>query len=142
MSVCYWTIEGIGINAENIREFIDVEKFKKHLKENYKGIQHTELESTDEFDIDNYLGGNLYDNLADLLTFFDSSDSLVYAEDEEGNSYLYYPPSMPWHRTENEPQTQEEVHRRIVKAVQGIASLTEESIEKMIDDDIFIVCCG
>lgn len=142
MSACYWIIEGIGINAEDIREFIDVGKFKKHLRENHKGERFAGLETSDEFDIDDYLDGNLYDDLADLLTFFDSSDSLTYSEDEKGDSYLFYPPSMPWDRTENEPHTREEVHRRIVKAVQGVTSLTEESIENMIDDNMFVVCYG
>ena len=65
-----------------------------------------------------------------------------YGDDGESGAYLYYPPSLPWQRTENDPQTLEEVHRRIIKAVQRVTDLTSEAIEVMIDDDLYVVGIG
>ena len=61
---------------------------------------------------------------------------------KDGGAYFYYPPSMPWHRTDSEPDTLDEVHKRIIKAVQVITDLTDEEIEQMIDDDLYVVGIG
>lgn len=72
----------------------------------------------------------------------DDTDTLTFCDDGDGNEYFYYPPSMPWHRTENEPDSAEEVHRRIIKAVQCLTDLSEAEIEKMINDDLYVCGCG
>lgn len=80
--------------------------------------------------------------IGDLLAHCDDTDTLTFCDDGDGNEYFYYPPSMPWHRTENEPDSAEEVHRRIIKAVQCLTDLSEAEIEKMIDDDLYVCGCG
>ena len=49
---------------------------------------------------------------------------------------------MPWHQTDTEPQSLEEVHKRIINAVQKITSLSNEDIAKMIDDELYVVGFG
>ena len=49
---------------------------------------------------------------------------------------------MPWHRVRDEPDTIDEVHRRIIKAVQVITDLSGEEIEAMIDDELYVVGIG
>ena len=49
---------------------------------------------------------------------------------------------MPWDHVQNEPKSANEVHRRIVKAVQALTDLSEEEIESLIEDDLFEVGCG
>lgn len=49
---------------------------------------------------------------------------------------------MPWHMRENEPQTIEEVHKRIISAVQKVTNLTDTEILDIIDDDIYVVGIG
>lgn len=75
-----------------------------------------------------------------MLKCCDETETLVSAPDESGLEYLYYPPSMPWERSENEPESLEEVHYRIVMAVQKLADMTEAEIETLIDDDLYESC--
>jgi len=86
--------------------------------------------------------GEPFDNLGDLLAHCDDTDSLCYGDDGESGSYLYYPPSLPWQRSDNDPETKEEVHRRIIKAVQRITDLPDEEISSMIDDELYVVGMG
>ena len=44
--------------------------------------------------------------------------------------------------TSNEPKTEQEVIDRIIKAVQKITDMTEEEIEKIIDNDLYVVGVG
>lgn len=67
---------------------------------------------------------------------------ITYGGDGEGGYYFYYPPSMPWELREDDPKTIDEVHRRIVTAVQKVTDLSEAEIEEMIDDDLYVVGIG
>lgn len=146
MSVCYWMIEGIGIDVEKLRPHLNKRKLINFLVKQYpeeKEVLHWKgRRDIKEFDIDDYLHGDLFDNLADLLTHCDDTDTLTWGDDGDGGVYFYYPPSMPWHRRDNEPKSQEEVHERIVDAVMVITDLSEAEIEKLIDDDIYAMGCG
>lgn len=146
MSVSYWMIEGVGINTDKIESSLDKEKLTQMLLEQLPDDEDLLEISTnkkyDELDVRDFLYGNLFENLGDLLTHCDDTDSITYGDDGESGSYFYYPPSMPWHRTETEPDTLEEVHRRIIKAVQTVTSLSASEIETMIDDDLYVVGIG
>lgn len=98
--------------------------------------------SEDGFDIDDYLYGEPFENLADVFTFCDDTDSLTYGDNGDGESYFYYPPSYPWERTENEPSSIVEVHERVIKAVLRLCDMTREQVEALIDDDIYDYGCG
>lgn len=146
MSVSYWMIEGVGIDTDKIEPFLDKEKLVQMLLEQLPDdeelLEISVNKKYDELDVRDFLYGNLFQNLGDLLTHCDDTDSITYGDDGESGSYFYYPPSMPWHRTETEPETLEEVHRRIIKAVQAVTNLSTSKIETMIDDDLYVVGIG
>lgn len=146
MNLSYWLIEGVGIETGKIEPFINKEKLAKLLIQQLPGEELLEEiianENYDALDVDEFLYGNPFDNLADLLTHCDDTDTITCGNDGENGSYFYYSPSMPWHRKQNEPRTLEEVHRRIIRAVKTITDLSSKEIEKMIDDDLYVVGCG
>lgn len=146
MSVSYWMIQGVGIDTDKIEPFIDKEKLAAmliaQLPDDDELLDIVEKKEYDKLHVEDYLYGEPFNNLADLLTHCDDTDSITYGDDGECGSYFYYPPSMPWQRTENEPNTLEEVHHRIIKAIQVITNLSHEEIDAMINDDLYVVGCG
>ncbi len=146
MSISFWLISGIGIDAEEIREEINTAKLVWFLTEQCP--DDTELKTMLElgdfsaFDLDDYLYGCCFDNLADILCHCDETDTLTYGSDCDGRNFFYYPPSMPWDRVSNEPQSKQEVIDRIIAAVQKITDLSDEQIMKIIDTDLYVVGCG
>ena len=150
MSVSYWMIEGIGIDTDKIRPHLNQFKLLDLLAEQLpKEDDVLELiqlrEDTGkcpEFNIDDYLYGQLFDNFADLLTHCDDTDTITYGDDGDGGCYFYYPPSMPWELREDDPKTIEEVHRRIIIAVQKVTDLSETEIDELIDDELYVVGIG
>lgn len=150
MSMCYWTIEGVGLNVDEVAPYLNKEKIIRFLTEQLCNEPDTVadlnqmLTSGDfsEFDIDDYLYGCPFENLADLLTHCDDTDSITYGDDGEGGYYFYYPPSMPWEMRDTEPKSVREVHDRIIAAVQKIIDLQPEEIDRLIDDDLYVVGCG
>lgn len=146
MSVSYWMIEGVGINTDKIESFLDKEKLAQMLLEQLPDdedlLEISANKKYDELDVRDFLYGSPFENLGDLLTHCDDTDSITYGDDGESGSYFYYPPSMPWHRTATEPETLEDVHRRIIKAVQVVTNLPASEIETMIDDDLYVVGVG
>lgn len=146
MSMNYWMIEGIGLNADDIEPHINKEKvarfFYQQFPDNEELKDMIAAGGYSSFDVEEYYFGNGFDNLADVLCHCDDTDSLTYCGDGDGNTYFYYPPSMPWHRTANEPQTEQEVVERIIKAVQKITDMTEEEIKEVINNDLYVVGWG
>lgn len=150
MSMNYWMIEGVGLDADNVRPFLNKEKLAKFLLEQLSGepedvelLSHM-LSSGDvgKLNIDDYLYGMPFDNLADVLTHCDDTDSITYGDNGEGGYYFYYPPSMPWEMRDTEPKTVQEVHDRIIAAVQKITDLSPDEIDRMIDDELHVVGFG
>lgn len=146
MSMCYWMIEGVGIDTSKLWQHLNKRKLvnliSKQCPDDEEIIEWKRRRNLTEFDVDDYLDGNPFENLADLLTHCDYTDTLCYGDDGDGGIYFYYPPSMPWHHRENEPQSIEEVHKRIIDAVMEVTDLSKAEIEEMIDDDIYSVGCG
>lgn len=146
MSMCYWMIEGIGIDTNELIPFIDKRKLVDCLS---MLIPDDKLVSDivsqndyDKLNLDDFLYGEPFCNLGDLLTYFDDTHTLTHDSDGGDRDFLYYPPSMPWERLDNEPKSIEEVHKRIITAVSAITTLSSEEIDKMIDDDLYVVGCG
>lgn len=146
MSVSYWMIEGVGIDVDKIKPYLSNEKLVHFLAEQLPDdeivTEIIEKEAFSDLDINDFMYGEPFNNLGDLLAHCDDSNSLSYGDDGESGAYLFYPPSLPWERTENDPETLEEAHRRIVKAVQRVTDLSAERIEEMIDDDLYVVGIG
>ena len=138
MSASYWICEGVGIRANQLCPFLNTQKCVQLLKKQMPGEEISE----DRFDIDDYLYGEPFENLADVFTFCDDTDSITYADNGDGECYFLYPPSYPWERTENEPSSIAEVHERIIKAVLRLCDMTREQVEDLIDNDIYDYGCG
>lgn len=94
------------------------------------------------FDMDDLYYGFGFENLADVLTHCDETDSIIFGSDGEGEWYFYYPPSMPWHHTSTEPKTEHEVINRIVAAVQKITDMSTEEIVRHIDTELYVLGTG
>lgn len=151
MSTSHWVIEGVGIPFSKVLPNIVLDKFiagvekcahkakaeVEVLRENIATNYHASVEEFVTESEDDYAARML---TAGALLFGDEHHSLVYSMGAEDESYLYYPPSMPWERKEAEPQTCEEVCDRIVKAVQSVTDMDEADIRAAIDTDLFIVC--
>lgn len=147
MSMCYWTIEGIGLNTDTIYDHIDKEKLAEFLYQQLPNDNDVAdvffNRKFDDLDVGDFLYGEPFDSLGELLTHCDSTDTLTYGDDGDGGSYLYYPPSMPWERLANEPKSIGDVHQRIIQAVQKIVSdLSDSDINAMIQDDLYVVGMG
>lgn len=146
MSVVYWVIEGVGISANWVREHLDKEKLAKvlamQLPDDEQLSKIIKNKTYDQLCVDDYLYGEPFDNFAELLTCCDDTATLSYGCDDDDDSYLYYPPSMPWERVRNEPHTLEEAKLRIVDAVQAVTNLYLGEIMAEIDDNMFIVGTG
>lgn len=134
MSVCYWVCEGIGIKTSDIIEHLDNKKCIAMLKEQ---LPNEDIPNEDELDIDDFLHGNPFDNLGDLLCHCDDSETLTYGDNGECEDYLYYAPSYPWDRKQNDPESIQQVHDRIIDAVQKVCNMTKEEIENIIDNDLY-----
>lgn len=132
MSVCYWTIWGIGLCAEDLCDSLSKEKVVAALR--------SKNDQEDDFDalLDSYLswGGTL----AEMFCDADETGWLIYADDGDGNSYLYYTPNYPWYE-ENPPKSRDEVEAAIVKAVQAFCNVDEAEIRKKIEN-LDVVGCG
>lgn len=151
MSMCYWMIEGVGLNADRIEPYLNKEKVVRLFLQQFNNVRDRDTARLEQmllsgdysgFSINDHPYDVLFDNLADILTYCDDTDSITYGEDGEGSSYFYYPPSMPWEMRETEPKTLREVHDRIIMAVQKITDLTPNEIDAMIDDNLSVVGYG
>ncbi len=140
MSMCHWICEGIGIRTNDLYQYLNNQKCMDALRE--LGIDDIEETEPDEFDIDDYLLGEPYQNLGDFLCRLDDTHTLSYGDDGDGESFFYYTPSYPWSRRDNEPASIQEVHERIIDAVIQVCDLSRDEVEAMIDDDIYEYGCG
>lgn len=146
MSSETWIIAGVGLNVDKIVKYINKEKLAKQLAylipENEKLIKIAISGDYESIDLDDLLFDLPYDNLAELLTHCDCTDVMTYSDDGRGSSYFYYSPTMPWQRTDFEPASLDELHSRIICAIQSITDLSWEEIDGIIDDDLYVPCCG
>lgn len=146
MSLYHWMIESIGLRANDIEPHIDKEKAARCILDVYPHISelHDMTISYDysDFNIQDYIEGGFFNNIGDLLTFCDPTDSLTFCDNGEGNVYFYYPPSMPWERSISDPKSEEEVIQRIISAVKGLTDLQGHEIREMIDRELHVVGAG
>lgn len=150
MSLEYWSFSGIGVEVMRFLPFISKEKLAHFLEDKFsddkevRWLLHSNmfrnLSAVDFVKME--LCNCVFDNPADMFTFCDDTDSLCCGCNSEGDWYLYYPPSMPWQLTENEPDSVEEVHRRIITAILRLVDLAPSEIESQIDDELNVIGCG
>lgn len=144
MSVNYWMNEGIGIRTDELYPYLNAQKCIAAIKGQFPDgdIAIDETKDLDFFDIDDYMYGEPFDNLGDLLCCLDDSGTMTYGDNGDGEYYFFYAPSYPWGRSDNEPSSVEEVHKIINRAVLKICDIKEDEIEKLIDDDLYEIGWG
>lgn len=147
MSMCYWMIQGVGIETDRIYDHIDkvklAEFLHRQLPDDHDISDMVANRKFDDLDVGDFLYGEPFDNLGELLTHCDTTGMLTYSDDGSGYSYFYYPPSMPWERSKNEPKSIGEVHKLIIQAVRAIVSdLSDSEIDELIQDDLYVVGMG
>lgn len=76
MSVSYWMCQGIGIRTNELLPFLSTQKCVQFMKTQLPDEDIQE----DKFDIDDYLYGEPFDNLAEMFTVCDDTDSLTYGD--------------------------------------------------------------
>ena len=150
MSMEYWAISGIGLEVTRFLPFISKDKLMNFLKDElpddkqvrsllqsqmFRVLPVSEIVRLE-------LCSSIFDNPADMFTYCDDTNCLTYDGNGEGDWYLYYPPSMPWQLTENEPDSVEEVHHRIIAAISRLVDLALSEIESQIDDELNVIGCG
>lgn len=138
MSMCYWMNEGIGITASRLYPHLDMHKCRLLLR----ALLPNEEIPDDDFDIDDYMYGNSFDNIGEFLCLLDDTNTMTYGDSGDGEYYFLYAPSYPWDRKDNEPISLQEVHERIIDVVLKVTNLTRRQAEDLIDDDIYEYGCG
>ena len=151
MSMTYWMIEGVGINTDTIWNRLDDKKVVQFLTQEFPDeVTATEAEAalaaiargeSCPINIRDYLHGEPLDCLGEALALCDDTEILIYGNDCE-TEYVYYPPTMPWQRCAFDPTSIDDVHKRIIKAVQKLTDMTSNEIEGLIDDYLHVVGCG
>lgn len=138
MSMSYWMNEGVGIRCDDIFDHLDKHKCYLVVQEQ---LPDEEIDE-EGFELDDFLYGNAFENIADFLCCLDDDDIFTFGDNGDGQYYFLYPPSYPWGRRENEPKSLEEVHSRIVSILLKVTDLTPQEAEALIDDDIYEYGCG
>ena len=87
MSMSYWICEGVGIRVNQLRPFLNPQKCIQLLKEQLPGEEILE----DGFDIDDYLYGEPFENLADVFTTLYSSIHLMDFSSDYLACRIHYP---------------------------------------------------
>lgn len=139
MSMDCWGVRGIGIVANKIEPYLNVDKCINLIREQ---TNDEVIPEKDDFDIRDYLYGDLFENLGDLLCTCDDTNTLTWDDGNDWSYYFLYIPPYPWDYRENEPDSIQEVHRRIIAAIQKVCNMSEADIENLIDDDINDVYWG
>jgi len=137
MSMTYWMNEGIGVSSDVLWPHLDKQKCMAVV-----AAQCPDLELDEKnFDLDDYMY-DTFVNFGDFMCHVDNTGVMSYGDNGYGVSYFLYPPTYPWDRRDNEPQSIDEVHAIIVDAIMKVTNLTAEEADKLIDDDIYEYGCG
>lgn len=137
MSTCYWMNEGIGVRDDKLYPHLDKQKCFRVIS---KELPELDIKMNN-FNLDDYMF-DPFMNIGDFMCHVDDTGLMSYGDNGDGTSYFLYSPSYPWQRKENEPQSIEEVHKIIVKAIMKVTNLTAKEAEKLIEDDIYEYGCG
>lgn len=103
MSMSYWMIEGIGLNVQDIKPYINMEKAVRF----FYGLFPNDPDLADliaandyaSFDLETFYQGNGFENLADVLCHCDDTSSLIHLIPLTGSvAYI----SKNWHELPEE----------------------------------------
>lgn len=127
MSATYWTIDGYGLDANELKRFINTGKCVSFLQGQ---LNNPDIKESD-FNLDDYLYSSPYDCFAEMLTYLDDTDSLTYCNGCDERSFLYYPATYPWHMSDTDPRSEYEVRERIYNAVSQIFDVDKRTLDDM-----------
>lgn len=143
-----WMIYGIGMETQPVEDNLNAEKLEAELRKipefanALSAIGDAQHYDSHEEWVSEVFAELQIDSAAELLSRLDDTQTLTYSGDGNGNNYLFYPPSFPWQRIENEPETAEQVIENITKLVRSVTDMTAEEITQMIDEGLQVECWG
>ena len=133
MSMSYWSLQGVGLNAEELKPYLNTQR----CIDLYRKIYPDEEINLSDADDEDFLFRDMFDNIGDLLWCADESNTLSYSCNGDGVWFFLYEPTFPWNRNENEPRTLQEAHKLLIDAVVRVCDLDRTEVERMIDDDLY-----
>ena len=129
MSTEYWPITGYGVETNALMPYLNVKRCVSFLR---KQLSDESIEEAD-FDVDDYLYGGVYDDFAEMLTYLDDTDCLTSCSTGcDGENFLYYPATYPWHISNIDPRSEYEVRERIYNAVSKICDIDKRTLDDMV----------
>ena len=131
-------ISGIGLDCDELEPYLSAKKLGALMKKWYPNDREIEDLLAGDYSVDD-IDSLLWDNYAgwhEVLCDMDDTHVLTWDTDVYGSHWLVYPPSMPWQRCENEPQTPDEAVDRIVKVIRQVSDLSDDKIRDMIGWDV------
>lgn len=133
MSMDFWVCEGIGVRSSVIWPLLDMSKCREAVK---KLIPDEDI-PYNNFSLDDYMDGNPFYGLGDFLAQLDDTTTISYGDNGNGETFFIYNRSYPWEHFKNEPDSIDEVHRRIINAISKVCNLSKDEIDLLIEDDIY-----
>lgn len=86
--------------------------------------------------------GDFFECVGDFLSRLDENGVLSYGDNGDGNSFCYYAPTYPWYIGENDPTSLLEARELVKNVVRKVCDIDEETLDKLIDNDIYEYGCG
>lgn len=137
MSVCYWMCEGIGVRSSDIYPLLNKEKCFNEVQRLYP--DNTALE---DFELNDYLDGDCFQNLGDFLYQLDDTETTNWGDNGDDETYFLYSPKYPWQVTSEDPKSREEARALIKRTLLKVCDVDDETLERLIDNDIYEYGCG
>ena len=140
MSLCYWTVEGVGICESDFESHIDDEKVLRILKEKFPDKNPEDIENMYAEDgIAFFYDAAQY---CELLSALDNTGCFIWGTDGDCENYLVYPPKHPWDISENDPKTLQETRHRLACLIMMITDYTYDQALNIIDNDVYVNGCS
>lgn len=145
MSMCYWMCEGIGVRCDDVYRYLDMNKCLSEIKKLFPDDESLNEYTADTFDenaFDDLMYGDFFQCVGDFLSQLDDAGVLSYGDNGDGQSFCYYSPKYPWYVTDNDPKSLQEARDLVKAVIRKVCDIDEESLEKILDDDIYEYGCG
>ena len=145
MSMCYWICEGIGVRCDDVYKYLNMSKCLSEIKKLFPDESILGEYTPENFDcseFDELMYGDFFQCVGDFLSRLDENEVLSYGDDGDGNSFCYYTPTYPWCIGENDPTSLLEARELVKNVVRKVCDIDEETLDKLIDNDIYEYGCG
>ena len=145
MSMCHWICEGVGVRCDDIYKYLNMSKCLSEIKKLLPNEPILNEYTPENFDVDEFdelTWCNLFICVGDFLSQLDEKGVLSYGYDGDAQSFCYYTPTYPWCIGANDPATLLEARELVKDVVRKVCDIDEETLDKLIDDDIYEYGCG